>query len=300
MGNSESGLEKISDALETAITGIPAPLRKSFFKAFGQLCTAAVDVPVSWLEGKADERRAITEARIKIIKKEGEKFYENTDVPKEYFAKASAKYASKIIKEQLVWDEITLTAAQELAGKTVKDNENDPEEISDDWLNEFENEARLKTSEEMKLIFSKILSGEITNPGAFSIRTIKLIAQLDNQAARLFRLLCSLSISINLGDVFFDARVVSLSGNAGANSLGEYGLAFDHLNILQEYGLIISDYNSYMNYSPCIAHDGINVAASFRFDDKNYALIPIDNESYDKILNLHGVTFTKAGKELLS
>ena len=29
----------------TAIPGIPAPVRRNFLKAFGQLCTAAIDIP---------------------------------------------------------------------------------------------------------------------------------------------------------------------------------------------------------------------------------------------------------------
>jgi addiction module HigA family antidote len=38
----------------------------------------------------------------------------------------------------------------------------------------------------------------------------------------------------------------SLNGNAASNALRQYGLSFDDLNTLQEYGLIIADYNSWM------------------------------------------------------
>jgi hypothetical protein len=37
-----------------------------------------------------------------------------------------------------------------------------------------------------------------------------------------------------------DARVISLGGNTGSNALQAYSLSFDELNVLQEYGLIIS------------------------------------------------------------
>lgn len=300
MENSEIGLNTISDTIETVITGVPAPVRKNFIKAFGQLCTAAVDIPVAWLEGKSAEIRTTTEARLQIIRKEGNVISEQIEVPKEYITKASSKFAAKVIKEQLNLDQITLNAANELSNnKQINSNNKESEDISEDWLNEFENLARLKSSEDMKLVFGKILSGEIIKPGSFSIKTIKLISQLDNQAAILFQVFCSQSISMRAGQNILDGRVVSFTGNAASNSLTPYGLSFGALNVLQEYGLIISDYNSYMHYSPCIANEQNQVSASLHFQNKDYALVPSDREKYDKDLKLSGVALTKAGKELI-
>jgi hypothetical protein len=300
MENNETGLNTITDTIENVITGVPAPVRKNFIKAFGQLCTAAVDIPVAWLEGKSAEIRTTTEARLQIIRKEGNVISEQIEVPKEYITKASSKFAAKVIKEQLNLDQITLNAATELTNnKQIGSNDKETEDISEDWLNEFESLARLKSSEDMKLVFGKILSGEIIKPGSFSIKTIKLISQLDNQAAKRFQLFCSQAISLRAGENIFDGRVVSFSGNAASNSLTPYGLSFDALNVLQEYGLIISDYNSYMHYSLCIANEQNQVGAALRFQDKDYALVPSDKEKYDKILKLSGVALTKAGKELL-
>jgi hypothetical protein len=302
MENNESGLEKLTDSIENVITGIPAPIRKNFIKAFGQLCTAAIDIPVAWLEGKSNEIRATTEARIQIIRKEGENISEQIEVPKEYISRAASKFASKVIKEQINLDEITLNAAKDLTSiestaEGISDNVTD---ISNDWLNEFENLARLKSSDDMKIVFGKILSGEIVKPGSFSIRTVKLISQLDNQAAKLFQLFCSQTISLRLGERIIDARVATFSGNAASNSLKQYGLSFDNLNVLQEYGLIISDYNSYMPYTSCIVNEQKTVATTLYFQNKHYGLIPTDLEKFDKELKLHGVALTKAGKELLN
>jgi hypothetical protein len=300
MEANETGLNTITDTIESVITGVPAPVRKNFIKAFGQLCTAAVDIPVSWLEGKSSEIRTTTEARLQIIRKEGSIISEQIEVPQEYITKASSKFAAKVIKEQLNLDQITLNAASELANNNkINSDDNETEDISEDWLNEFENLARLKSSEEMKLVFGKILSGEIIQPGSFSIKTIKIISQLDNQAAKLFQVFCNQCISLRLGQNIIDGRVVSLTGNAGSNSLTPFGLSFNSLNVLQEYGLIISDYNSYMHYSICIANDQNQVSAALHFQNKTYALVASDKEKYDKVLKLNGVALTKAGKELI-
>jgi hypothetical protein len=299
--NEESGIEQIADTIETIVTGIPAPIRKNFFKAFAQLCTAAVDIPVANLEAKASEIRAASEARIKIIQTEGEQISEQLSVPKEYVQRASDKFAAKVIKEQLNLDQIGLNAANNLKEDDFKNNTgNEIDEISDDWLNEFENYAKLKSSDDMRLVFGKLLSGEIKSPGTFSIRTVRLISQLDNKAAKLFQLLCSQSVSMFISEsILIDSRVVSLVGNAGSNAIKQYGLSFDNLNILQEYGLIISDYNSWRNYSPCIVNDKMQVQATLYYEKKHYGLVPTDKEKYDKTVKLNGVTLTKAGKELL-
>jgi hypothetical protein len=300
MESSESSIEKITDTIETVITGIPAPIRKNFFKAFAQLCTAAVDVPVALLEGKSSEIRAITEARIQIVQKEGESISSQIKVPDEYISKASAKFAAKVIKEQINLDEITLIAAKNLSSDEKNINLDSNSEISDDWLNEFENLARTKSSDDMRLIFGKILSGEISRPGKFSIRTVRLVSQLDNEAAKIFLNLCNCSVSFHLEGIIYDARVVFFSGSPGENSLSKYNLSFSNLNILQEYGLIIPEYSSIRSYSACIANENNVIGGSLYFQNRHYGLVPIDKDKFDKDLRFSGVAFTKAGKELLN
>lgn len=297
--NLENSLSAITDTLETIATGVPAPIRKNFFKACGQLCTAAIDIPVAWLEGKSDLIRTTNEARKSIIRKSGESINDQIKIPEQYVEKAITKYASKIINEQINLDEITMIASQELTKETAISDE-EPQEIGNDWLNEFENIAKLKSSEDMKIIFGKILAGEISTPGRFSIRTLKLISQLDNEAAKLFQIFCNNSVALYIGNKSLqDARVVVFSGTAGSNSLSKYGLSFDNLNILQEYGLIISDYNSYYPYDLSIINKGNTVYATINIQDEKYFLVPSDRENYNKELKLHGVALTKSGKELL-
>jgi hypothetical protein len=300
MEENTSPLEQLSDTIESVVTGIPAPIRKNFWKAFGQLCTAAVDVPVAALESKVAEIRALSDARVKVINKQGEDLYTKSEAPTPYVLKAGEKYASKIIREQLNLDDITKHAAHNLTEAKVDTSNEETKELSSDWLNEFESNARLKSSEDMKLIYGKILSGEILQPGKYSIRTIKLMSQLDNEAAKLFQILCSLSVSIQLGQDIIDARVISL-GSASQNSLAPYGLSFDKLNILQEYGLIITDYNSYFPYNICIVYNnGKSVASAFKYQGKNKALLAVDGDSPSTEFKVNGVAFTKAGRELLS
>lgn len=296
---SESNLERLTGTIGDLVTGIPAPIRKNFFKAFSQLCTAAVDVPIAKLESYATEIRANSTARVKIIQSEGEKIAKQLNIPKEYIEKASEKFASKIVNEQLNLDRIGIIAANELNQKNSNETYSDNiSEINDDWLNEFENYAKLKSSDDMRLIFGKILSGEIRKPGTFSIRTIRLISQLDNEAAKLFRILCSISVSLRRQNYIIDARVITFNKSAGQNGLRDFGLSFTDLNILNEYGLINSEYNSSASYGMCIPNNH-DLFLKFTFENKSHILSP-QNESFDKKMKINGVSLTKVGQELLS
>ena len=123
-------------------------------------------------------------------------------------------------------------------------------EIDEDWLENFDAEARKKNTTEMQSYFAKILAGEIIAPNSFSIKSLRILGNMDKQVARLFQKFCSNCILLSeFGGKPIDARMISISGNVASNSLSKYGFTFGKLNILNEYGLVISDYNSWIDFS---------------------------------------------------
>jgi|688.fasta_scaffold115293_4 hypothetical protein len=317
--NPGSTLSAITGAVSDLVTGgsLPAPIKRNALKAFGELCSALIDIPVAKLEGKAAEIRAETGSRVKLIERAAENIANQMQVDKAYADVAVERYGKRILQQQHNLDSVCVFSATEIkrvqagssssANSTVSDSSETEEpsssqsDISDDWLNSFREQAMLKSSEEMRILFGKILAGEIVKPGSFSIRSIQIMGQLDVKPASLFRRLCSLCISLRPNGLIFDARVPSLGGNASNNSLQDYGLSFDNLNVLQEYGLIISDYNSFLDYRVSIVINN-KVGLPFVFGDKQYVLIPSNPNDWmaDKAFNVHGVGLSAAGKELLS
>jgi Protein of unknown function (DUF2806) len=284
------------------LSGVPAPIRKNAFKAFGQLCTAVIDIPVAILEGVAAEKRAESEARVKIISTGAEQIASQMNVDPEFARVAVRKYGQKIVREQVNLDSASAFAAQELQNSPPRLTDNDKAQqevapIEDDWLNNFEKEASQKSSEEMQRLFGRILAGEIRRPSTFSIKTVKLIGQIDTPVANLFKRLCSLSISATSGNHLIDARVSALGGNAGSNALSTYGLSFDQLNLLHEHGLIIADYNSYADYGFSLVH-GTVVPIPLKYAGRYWGLLPVEKED-TKEVRLHGVALSRAGKELI-
>ena len=282
---------------------IPKPIKDNALKAFNRLCTAAIDVPVAYLEGVVAEKRAETQARIKLINDTNQQIADQLDVRPEYAQAAVKKFGARIVREQLNIDKISENAALQIQHEKSASGGGGEEavsEINDDWLNAFEKEAGQKSTEEMQLLFGKILAGEICKPSSFSIKTIRLISQIDQGTAKLFRRFCSLSMSLRVAerDLIFDARVISLGGNAGINVLAKYGLSFASLNTLQEYGLIIPDYNSYMSFASSLVINN-TVGLPIIYQNKLWALLPVAETPSDEDLKMHGVALSHAGKELL-
>ena len=296
----ESGFNTAIDA----ITGlpIPKPVKQNAWKAFGRLCSAIVEVPSAYLEGIATEKRAVTKAREKIIETNATQIARQIKVDEEYARTAVRRYGQKIVREQVNLDLISEEAARLLKDTDDAHTTGEVGQIDDDWLNHFEKEACQRSTEDMQLLFGKILAGEIRRPSSFSIKAVKIMGEIDKAAANLFKRLCSICIVCRIPqiDQIFDARVVSLSGNAGNNALQKYGLGFNELNILQEYGLIISDYNSWRDYGLSVADKNNVVVLGFSHQNTYWGLLPEGDRKDGQELKLHGVALSQAGQELLN
>ena len=309
-----SPLKVVTDFLSTL--NLPDSIIPNAVKAFGRLCTAGIGWPIAYLEGKAAEIQAGTEARIKIIENIAAQINQQIKVPSEYARRTADIFAQKIIREQVNLDEISAVAANELNKAESESStdqstnaENEEEQtINDDWLNSFEEEARQKSTEEMQLLFGRILAGEIRKPGTYSIRTVKILGELDQNVAILFKKLCSVCVVIEdpVSGSIVDARVSAFGvdprfTDPRSNALIEYGLGFENLNILNEYGLIISDYNSVFPYITCVGNENHTVAASFRHQGRYWALFSLPGWDKDwKQFYLSGVALSRTGRELFA
>ncbi|MGP6427739.1 DUF2806 domain-containing protein [Pseudomonas pharyngis] len=287
------------DFIVDAISGIPAPIRKNALKAFAQLCTAVIDVPIAHLEGIAAEKRAETKARIALIGESGRQISEQLNVDESFVSAASHKFSRKVVREQFNVQRISKVASDELKYSLKADEVPSPEvEVSDDWLNFFEREASTKSSEEMQFLFGKILAGEIRQPSSFSIRTVRLLGQLDAHVAKIFADVCSMTVSLSSNEKIVDARVATYGMSKEEDPLGPWGISYSKLLLLQEYGLIVSEMKTQMDYSYSICKKGTKVYP-FSFQGKKWVLDPAAERESTKKLWLIGPSLSAAGKELL-
>ncbi len=171
-------------------------------------------------------------------------------------------------------------------------------ETNHDWTARFFREAQDVSSKEMQAYWSRVLAGEIRESGAISIRTLGILRDIDTITAQLFTRFCSLAIYLKNHDgEIYDSRVPSLDGNAAQNSLLKYGLDFGALNRLNEYGLIISDYNSYSKFQIIEDHEAMS-KAELHHQDVCWDWIIEQKNVKNKTIILNGVAMTVAGCEL--
>jgi len=311
MDLADNTLSQASGAMKDLLDGvtIPNPIQKNLFKVCGQLFTAVADIPISYLEGIAVEKRAKTGARVKIISTGADQIASRMNIAPEFVQAAMNKAGQKIVGERINLNNILKIAVAQVGQQNANTSsgiipEIEAAEINTDWINNFESEAKPKSTEEMQQLFGRILAGEIQRPSSFSIRTVKLMGQLDMKVAATFRRLCSLCIYLKSGPNVIDARAISLGGNAASNSLQGYGLTFDVLNMLNEHGLIIADYNSWRDYRYSIAEqnnkDANSFVQPFQYQNQQWALVNHGNERRAQEFRLHGVKLSEAGAQLLS
>ena len=294
---------------------IPVPIRRNIFKALDRLGSALIDIPVGSLERRSAEKRAESEARIKIIKENADQIAQQMKVDPEYALRAGHKYAEKIIREQLNLDNISAIAADELkkaitaeptnhsAGEPNKEvsveatnqgtNNNEETTINDDWLNNFENEARPKSTEDMQTLFGRILAGEIRKPGSYSIRTVKVLSQLDQNVAVLFKKLCSMCIAFEdqSDRIVLDVRILALGNDRKQNHLSEY-----NLDVLVEYELVdFLERSTVFPYNLCMESLHNITPQPFQHQGRNWIFSPLDPTQEFK---LRGFSCSRAGREL--
>ena len=80
-------------------------------------------------------------------------------------------------------------AAAELGGKEVPDREPDP-----DWTARFFDSVKDVSSEDMRKIWTRILAGEIENPGRTALRTLDVLRNMTREEAEIFKLACDFII----------------------------------------------------------------------------------------------------------
>ena len=228
-----------------------------------------------------------------------------------------AKMAERLIEEQRRIDQLVFAAIERLqaSGHASSAEEGKVEEggdeIDDDWIESFRREAADRSQGEMKEAFTRILAGEIQEPGSFSIRTLRTVGALSQSTAHLFRKAASLRVGMEIvaADAdsrprrhILDARIPSLGGKLGDNHLMDQGLDYSRLIELTESGLLHPEYNSWHDYDLAVFSQQNplkNTVIPVVHQDQEWTLIPLPNFKMPGQFKIHGAKFTTVGQELL-
>lgn len=284
-----SGIE--TEDVLSAIDGIPLPpaIKKNLWKSLGRLITGVVDIPVAYLESKAEsikgETIALNVFRTKVAEKASDEFMQDENL----MNRAVDYYGSKLLKEQINRENVLNKATDELKlNPPEKDTE---KEIDEDWLDMFSRISETKSNEEVQLILSKILAGEIKRPGSFGPKTLQTLTLLDHDTAKIFRDFCSISYELpQLGDQMVQV-ICQPFGSPGSNGLKDFNLSYANLSQLQDAGLIQYDLTAWRDMHPAL------FIMPFKIGNKMFQFKNL-GELEHKPIRTKIINFTRVGLEL--
>jgi len=156
-----------------------------------------------------------------------------------------------------------------------------PGEIEDDWLNLFARLAEDKSSDELKSLFAKILSGELRKPGAVSLRTLQFVSTLSRADAEAIAKFLSYSLQQS-----FVARFVDETGYPSLEvqtQMFELGIVSEGAN---EIGGLVTSYQ-------------IVPTAQLRLLGSRYAIAVLNSSTERVDVEIGGQMLTSTGRQLL-
>ena len=153
-----------------------------------------------------------------------------------------------------------------------------------DWHTRFYEACGSISDDEIQEIWAAVLSGEISNPGSYSLRTLECLRNISKEEAKLFKKVCDCSVLIG-GSVILPKF---------GGIMEENGITYDDVIKLDDCGLIKSDVGMSI---------GMPVNSKYSIlttDDKHALLVRLREGSSKKRLDLMDYLFTATGKELYS
>lgn len=152
------------------------------------------------------------------------------------FSVMNAKKTLKKIKNQKQIADIAMENTKEGTDFTETSG------VSEEWLERFMDSAGFVSSEDMQLIWGKILANEFEKPGTTPPNMIRVLSEITPVLARAFRKICSMRIWVcplledeNI-EMAFQTTFVPYNGHEDA--LREMGISFNILNELETLGVI--------------------------------------------------------------
>lgn len=162
------------------------------------------------------------------------------------------------------------------------------EEVDEDWIVNFFNLGQDIGNSQMQKIWSKLLAGEVAQPGSFKSRTVQAVKSLNVEEANLFTKLCEFSFVTDENE-----RILPVFSHAFFEYIRANGLTTSSENHLQSIGLLSS---SILWFGPERPGEKIYL----EYFSNYYIARPDPSDDYDNDDNVYiqAFPFTETGKEL--
>ena len=184
------------------------------------------------------------------------------------------------IKKEINVSKAILYAEEELKNDT---QEAPKEDINEDWLYKWKNNASETSTEELQQIWGRLLAGELKSPGKYSLRTMEFLKNISQKEAILIEKVAQFNID---GWIFKNEEAILEKNN----------ISFSNLIFLEELGILNS-----------VAAVGLGVEYKSDIKDSfqkalfsNDKALLLTHQDSTKIVTLNVYALSKLGIEVLS
>lgn len=160
------------------------------------------------------------------------------------------------------------------------------EPVSPDWRRKFFIEAESVCEIDLQMLWGKVLAGEVTSPGIYSMRTLETLRQLSRAEAELFRKACAIAMA--------DGWIAIPDGDFNAY-LKPFGLTYSDILSLRDAGLVLDGDQIHKDFTHFDRLPDGNVQPVILMN--NGTLIQLSGPS-TVALRVPALVFTRAGREL--
>ena len=165
--------------------------------------------------------------------------------------------------------------------------------VDEEWFERYMGSAAYVCSEDIQLIWGKILANEFEKPGSTPPNMIRILSEITPRLANAFRSICSMSISIiqinNNGDIGDSSKRIVVPFSRNDMCFHKMGLGFDVFNELETLGVI--KFNSYAGY----VNKDVECKSLLLVEGENIAFV---KEHNSRDIPIGDVVLTTAGKTL--
>lgn len=289
----------LSETLEATLSTVGAALKNNALVAFNRLLVSAADVANAKVQRHVVLTNANTAAEKLLVDAAAEQLAKRMEVDPTYVIAANTKFAAGILRKQVNVNrtvEHALEALQHVPASPGALQPGPNEEVSPDWLNNFESLAEQMSTAQAQRLFGRILAGEIRRPGSFSIRTVKLLAELDNDAARMFVAACSMAVAFQTPSGITDV-VLPFVSDTDSRALEPWGIDAKSLHLLREVGLITTQPRLAVMCRTAVVEQG-EPKDCLLHQGRRWALHPQQKLGDGFKPFMWGIAFTRIGMEL--
>ncbi|HEX6376389.1 MAG TPA: DUF2806 domain-containing protein [Allosphingosinicella sp.] len=173
-------------------TGLSVSAKSRLLAAIDRLAGSLFDWPAAAMEGLAAKRRLKDRIERELLEAEGHIAARRPEFGETAQGALLLEADKEAVRRQLNKSAVaaeTVEAlklappAQSADGPGPHSGPDDVPDLDEDWLNAFARYAEDASSEDLQRLWGRVLAGEVGQPGKFSRRTLRFIAELDKPSA---------------------------------------------------------------------------------------------------------------------